>query len=197
MVYEAKIAEKKEFERLYNSPEERARLGLNSWDKVFKHCKVSPSTGWKWLHRHDTPKVIEKPSFVDELSSDENKKLLQDALKKAIKLNKVKAIETYLKLIGELDKKEIKQEYSASDRIRVAEAVRDGLYRGYEVTGSCPVCHRPKVLDGELRLASESKPVEKREVATLDFLITPSPLGRIQSRDSNSESPSVGDKLAG
>ncbi len=200
-MFDEKTAERKLFDEIYHKPkEERKAMGLDSWEKIYKHCGISISLGQKLKNRLDNKGKLEptKPTFRDELSSIENVTMLKDALKNAIKLNKVKAIETYLKLIGELDRKEEKKvEFTPNDRIRFAEQLREFLIRGFQDTGNCPVCGKSGVLVEKLCVDIEREQEKEGQVAAVELFDTPCPIIPGGTRNSNFKGEAVGDKSVG
>lgn len=158
-MFDRKIEEKKEFERILSIEGEALRLGLTNnykWERYFtsRGMPVADTTIDRWFRQRNHLKLTKKQRKAEEeldirfILSKEKKKII-DSLLKSVADGKVQGITTALQVLGELTKDKVvekedltPEEYSEAGR-RIIDRFRDNYKQS---GGICPVCQRPSIL---------------------------------------------------
>jgi hypothetical protein len=153
-------------ELMEKTPDELKVMGLNYIQDHYGYLGVSAVTYNKWRRQW------EDRNRTPETDVEEAVKELSDmALGKATpNMAKIKSIELLLKRNRELNGKEnVKDEFTASDRINQSIKLREELRREFEITGSCPCCGFSKILRIQPCMDSKPEHAEDSQVATLEL----------------------------
>jgi len=170
--YAGKPEQKVEFKRIMALSEEERESLFGSAGAIQEHLGISRQTYNLWNRQGSTVEFNIRDAFL----KDQNK--IWKAFMNAVVEGKINAqlFRTFAQLANELvEKREdnVRFELTSSDRIGIANQLRDSLRREYENSGSCPICFQPKILRHEICLGAESEQPEDREVAAVALPIRP------------------------